>query len=219
MFHENQAQIGPDLLAIEDDGLDPGGHVADDPIRLKLAVQTLQDFPTHRTCERLLVASRTMYDVWLSPKMITHCLKSVWSTFGDALKDPRSDRELSSMAHSLFRNGETPARPDEEQAWVNWFCGSSLRWEMIGLLFTFYGLVMMQLQDWDPIFNLPEQRGRTRKSASLRMKQCADVCLSLRNTVHPINDAVVCLFKNTAKLYGQVAGDECEYSLGCVALH
>lgn len=210
VFVENQTQIGADLLNIDDDGIETRPQVFDNPARMKLAIQTLRDFPTYQTCERLLVAFASLHDVWLSPKMITHCLKSVWTTFGDSLKCPRSERALSSMASLLFRNGDDAPAPDDDQPWINWFAGSSLRWEMIGVLFTFFGMTMQVLQDWDPLFNLPEQHGRTRKLASLRMKECADACLDLRNTDHPINIAVVTLWKNNGKLLSQIAGDECK---------
>lgn len=210
VFHENQVQISPGLLDSDDEG--PGAQVRiyDDPARMKLATQTLRDFPTYETCERLLVSLPILHDPWLSPKMISHCLKSVWSTFGAALQDSTSNSGLSSMARELFINGETAASPDDDQVWVNWYSGSLLRWEMIGILFTFFGLSMMHLQDWDPVFALAEQQGRLRKAASQRMKECADVCLSLRNTDHPTNDLVVCLLRNVGKLYSQIAGDECE---------
>ena len=144
--------------------------------------------------------------------MIKHCLKSVWTTFGDTLNGHRSDSALSSMASLLFRNGDDPPTPDLDQPWVNWFTGSSLRWEMIGVLYTFFGMTMQVLQEWDPLFNQPEHLGRSRKLASLRMKQCSDACLDLRNTDHPINDVVVILWKNNGKMLSQVTGDECEFS-------
>lgn len=218
VFHENQAQIGADLLNVEDEVLGTESTGVDDPARVKLAIHTLNDFPTHRTCESLLSAFSTLHDVWISPKMIRHCLKSVWSTFGDSLKGSRSDQGLSSMAYSLFSNGENPPVPDEDQPWVNWFAGSALRWEMIGILFTFFGMTMMRLQDWDPIFQLPEQRGRSRKSASRRMRECADACLNLRNSDYPVNDVTVILWKNSGKLFSQVAGDESDEVSMCEGL-
>lgn len=72
VFRENQAQIGAHLLDVEEEGPDARIHVYDDPVRMKLAVQTLRDFPTHQTCERLMVSFSTLKDPWLSPKMITH---------------------------------------------------------------------------------------------------------------------------------------------------
>ena len=209
VFREHQAQIGAHLLDIEDDGAEGSVHAYDDPARLKFAIQTLHEFPTYETCERLMVSFSSLKDPWLSPKMVTHCLESVWSTFGDSLRDPMSDRGLAYMARSLFRNGESPDCPDEAEPWVNWFSGSSLRWEMVGILFTVFGFAMIHLQDWDPVFGLPEQHNRSRKSLALRMKECADACLGLRNTAHPTSDTVLCLLKNSWKLYSQVAGDEC----------
>lgn len=114
------------------------------------------------------------------------------------------------MARELFKNGEHPPCPDDVEPWVNWFSGSLLRWEMIGILFSVFGFAMMHLQDWDPVFGLPEQRGQSRRSATHRMKECADACFSLRNTEHPTSNPVLFLLKNSSKLYSQIAGDECE---------
>ena len=210
VFRENQAQIGAHLLDVGDDGPASGSHAYDDPARMKLAVQTLQEFPTYETCERLIASFLTLRDPWLSPKMILHCLKSVWSTFGDSLGDSKADRDLTHMARELFKNGELPACPDESEPWVNWFGGSLLRWEMIGILFATFGFATLILQDWDPVFSLQEQGNSSRKSAAFRMKECANACLGLRNADHPTTDTVVCLFKNIWKLYSQIAGDECE---------
>ena len=213
VFRENQAQIGAHLLDVGEANTDSRTHLYDDPVRMKLAIQTLKEFPTYETCERLLVSFSTLKDPWLSPKMVTHCMQSVWSTFGDSLRVSMSDGGISHMARELFKNGESPACPDQAQPWVNWFCGSLLRWEMIGILFTVFGFSMMHLQDWDPVFGLPEQRNRSRKSAARRMKECADACLGLRNTDHPTSDMVLCLLKNSWKLHSQVAGDECRLSI------
>jgi len=209
VFRENRAKIGAHLLDVEDDNLNSRTHVYDDPARMKLAVQTLKGFPTYEICERLLASSSTIIDPWISPKMVSHCLKSVWSTFGESLRDSKSDDGLSYMARVLFKNGERSACPDEAEPWVNWFSGSSLRWEMIGVLFTLFGLSMMQLQDWDLVFGLPEKDNTSRKSAALLMKECADACLGLRNTDFPTSDLVLCLLKTSWKLLSQIVGDEC----------
>jgi Fungal Zn(2)-Cys(6) binuclear cluster domain len=207
VFSENQDQIGADLLDVEEE--EPT-KVYDDPVRMKLAIETLRAFPSPQTCQLLLIPLTTIHDVTISQKMITHCLNSVWSTFGHALKGSRPNNKLSKIAHELFSNGKTAAHPDNDQAWVNWFSGSPLRWEMIGMLFCSFGLSMMRLQDWDPIFNQPERHSQSRKSASCQMKECADACLSLRNRDHPKKDLLYCLFRNIGLLHSQIAGDECK---------
>jgi hypothetical protein len=90
-----------------------------------------------------------------------------------------------------------------------WFNGSPLRWEMIGMLFCSFGLSMMCLQDWDPIFNQPEQHSQSRKSASRQMKDCAKACSRLKNENHSKKNLVHCLFENIRTLHSQMAGDEC----------
>lgn len=210
VFNENQAQIGPELLQVDDDGLAREQNFEDD-VRMSLATQTLAEFPTYLTCEHLLQRFSSLHDLFVSPKMIQHCTKSVWLAFGDVLNDVRRDEGLRKMARELFKNGRSAPCPDKEEPWVNWFCGSALRWEMIGVLFTFFGLSMMHRHDWDSIFNLPEQRGRSRRSASRRMMECANACLNLRNTEHSTTDLLVVLLKNISKLYSQIAGDECMY--------
>ena len=63
MSSENRAQIGADLLEIDDDGVEIQMQVFDGPARMKLALQTLRDFPTYQTCERLLAAFSSLHDV------------------------------------------------------------------------------------------------------------------------------------------------------------
>lgn len=55
--------------------------------------------------------------------------------------------------------------------------GKNIRFEMLGLYFCYIGMEYQALQDWDPLFNHPENSGRDRKQTAWRFGECAEVCL------------------------------------------
>ena len=170
IFSENQASFGTALLDVADDerefkrttASDFGGneyHDGPTAAQLECGINILLNFPTPRTCEALLNAFSNTIDVWLSPTMIRHCLAQIWSEYGEHLNHPRSISKLSQMVADLCNNGEHPIYMDSKTDWINWFGGSRLRWEMLSILFSFFGRAFKQQEEWDPIFSLPEQEG------------------------------------------------------------
>lgn len=73
------------------------------------------------------------------------------------------------------------------------FAVSELRWEMIGVLFTFFGAAIMTLQETDQLFSLSEEWKNNQRSAALEMKDCADICLKFCDDTDTINEVVVLL--------------------------
>lgn len=222
VFLENHASFGPAIL---DDAEDDGGRGSlSGPSlasrgfdarnsRRELAIDTLMEFPSLRTCEMLMQNVGEMYDVWQSPTMIRQCLDQVWREHGAALGSHRSRASVARMARDLFANGNErrpspePGVPDDE-SWHNWFGGPRLRWEMIGILFTWAGMMFRHKQEWDPIFQLAEQHGMNRQTAAENMRVCADNCLRLCDDFVEINDIIIVLMKNCAKLRSNVVSDE-----------
>lgn len=102
-----------------------------------------------------------------------HCIASLWQHFGVELQAPRIDENLVVLSDVLFNNEESPlpSSPEDGLEWLSTFMGPSIRFEMLGLLFTFFGLAYMFLQDTDALFDLPEIEGRDRKQISWRMKE------------------------------------------------
>ncbi|KAF5015070.1 hypothetical protein F66182_13725 [Fusarium sp. NRRL 66182] len=119
------------------------------------------------------------------------------------------------MASDLFLNDKkpraTPENNDFDRAgWMNWFSGPLLRWEMVGILFSWAGMAFRHRQEWDSVFDLPEQQGRDRNSAAERMRECASACVRLCDDHSEISDIMVICMKNSVKLQSTIISDESE---------
>lgn len=229
VFSENQDSFGPVILdAIDSAGLAPStgttnpNHESVDELEvppeplIELAIDTLLDFPTARTCDMLTEGLPYIYDVWLSPTMIQKCLSQVWTQYGHCLGDNRTRESVSRMAKDLFINSKKPRYSEgsdgdnsfDPVGWINWFGGPDLRWEMIGILFTWAGMALRHKQEWDPVFDLPEQRGLNRRTAALKMRVCAVACGRLCEDYTEISDLLVICMKNACKLQSIIISDE-----------
>ena len=221
VFFENQDSLGPLILDATKASHEPGREPDLTPWpREELAINTLLNFPTASTCDILLKDIHRIYDVWISPTMIQQCLNQVWSEYGHCLDERRTRESVLRMANDLFLNDRNPhsmTNCDSDSgfgrtSWMNWFAGPQLRWEMIGILFSWAGIAFRHRQEWDPIFNLPEQQGRNRNSAAAKMRECAAACLKLCEDHFQISDLMVICMKNSTKLQSIIISDESETS-------
>jgi hypothetical protein len=178
VFSEHQAKLNEDLLDIgEDSRKHPGAWQFGQPLlgrerpngptaRTKQVIKALWNIPAEEVCEILLTkALSSMRDVTLDHAMIKHCIKTLYSAFGTQLSVPRSAEKFVDMSEVLFKNEERqlPPSPDDGMEWLDTFMGLNVRFEIIGVLFCFFGLAYLSLQEWDPLFGLPENHGRNRK--------------------------------------------------------
>ncbi|KAJ6058170.1 uncharacterized protein N7446_007753 [Penicillium canescens] len=217
VFFENQDSLGPVILGAtrSSDTQDRETDVTARP-RLELAVRTLLNFPTARTCDMLMTGIHQMYDVWLSPTMIQQCLDQVWTVYGSELGEHRTRDSVLKMANDIFLNHKRPQSTPGYNAdsgfdrvdWMNWFGGSYLRWEMIGILFSWAGIAFRCKQEWDPVFELVEQHGRDRNTAADRMRECAAACVRLCEENFELSDIMVICMKNSSRLQSIIINDE-----------
>ncbi|RFU26277.1 hypothetical protein B7463_g10038, partial [Scytalidium lignicola] len=123
-------------------------------------VMTLWNIPSHAICNSLIDEFESQYHI---------------------LSMPTIPEKLGLIAETLFKNGKTPLSPapDDGMEWLNTFTGQNMRFEMLGMLFCFFGFAYHCLPDEDPRFSTPENCGRNRKQSSWRMKECADICLKM----------------------------------------
>jgi hypothetical protein len=117
---------------------------------------------------------------------------------------------MARIADVLFENEETPLAPspDNPTQWMNTFTGPNIRFEMMGMLFCFFGIGFMTLQDWDPVFKLPENDGRDRKQTAWRMKECAGVCMKMCDDSETVNFLVTALILCLKRLETGCTGDD-----------
>ncbi|TAQ87329.1 hypothetical protein B7494_g4354 [Chlorociboria aeruginascens] len=173
----------------------------------ELGINTLENFPTARMCEALMGKLPFMNDIWVSQVMLRHCLTQIWSEYGVHLGERRCRASVSQMASDLTENTRPAIRPDENAHWHNWFSGPRLRWEMIGMVFTFAGFASKHFQEWDSFFHLPELQGMNRTTAADKMRACASACIQLC-TDSETNDLLVVLMRNVSRLQSMLVSDE-----------
>ncbi|OQE35991.1 hypothetical protein PENCOP_c012G01349 [Penicillium coprophilum] len=218
VFVENQESFGAVMPDTTDSNLHELGREPDVTARsrVELAVRTLLNFPTARTFDILMTEIHHVYDVWLSPTMIQHCLEQVWTEYPSELGELRTRESALRVANDLFLNQKKPRPiPDcnmvsnsDHVSWLNWFGGPNLRWEMIGILFSWAGIAFRCKQEWDPVFALPEQHGRDRTTAADRMRECAAACIRLCEVNFEITDIMVICMKDSTRLQSILISDE-----------
>jgi hypothetical protein len=178
VFSEHQAKLNEDLLDIgEDSRKHPGAWQFGQPLlgrerpngptaRITQVIKALWNIPAEEVCETLLTkVLSSMRDVAFDHVMIKHCIETLYSTFGTELAAPRSAEKFVYMSKVIFKNEERPLPPssDDGMEWLDTFMGPHVRFEIIRILFCFFDLAYLSLQDWDPLFELPENHGRNRK--------------------------------------------------------
>jgi hypothetical protein len=169
-------------------------------VRMNHIVKALWNIPSKEICNKLLEKCDFLHHITMNRVMITHCIATLWSTFGAELAVPRTSEKLSLIADIMFKNEETPLpeAPENGLDWLNSFMGPNLRFEMLGLMFCFFGCSYQVLQDWDPLFQVPENHGRDRKQTSWRMKECKSDVLGSKSV--------------SIRLSPEVLGGKCIYS-------
>jgi hypothetical protein len=189
----------------------PNGPTA----RTKQTVKALLNIPSREVCEMLLANFDSIREPSLNPVMVSHCITNLWSTFEAELSGPREEEPMARIADVLFENEETPLAPssDDPTEWMNTFTGSNIRFEMMGMLFCFFGLGFMSLQDWDPVFKATENDGRDRKQTAWRMKECAGVCLKMCDDSETVNYLVTALIQSLKRLETGCTGDDSKQTI------
>ncbi|KAL5321568.1 hypothetical protein ACEPPN_009528 [Leptodophora sp. 'Broadleaf-Isolate-01'] len=235
IFSENDAKVNRDLLDIgEDKRKHPGAWMYGEPLfgfhrpngptaREKQTLRALWNLPSKETCEALVTVPQSLRCPSLNFRMMRHCVTTLWSTFGSELAAPRPDKPtlewretgeepppLLAISDAMFGNEEMPLPPDPDDGieWLNNFTGPNIRFEMMGMLFCFLGLAYLATQDWDPVFKHPDNHGRDRKQAAWRMKECANVCLTMCDYSETVNYLVTALILNIKRLETGCTGDE-----------
>lgn len=151
-----------------------------------------------------------LHGVTLMEPLITKGVNSIWSTFGDCLAEPRTETKVYAIAEKLCENALNTPHHDSEDAidWMNAFMGPNLTWEVLGAIFSCFGMCCLSLQETDPAFT---ERNYNRKQAAWRMKECTDACLKMCDTTDTVNDFVVYLMLNNLILESHYVGDESIY--------
>ncbi|MCJ1475702.1 hypothetical protein MMC13_004365 [Lambiella insularis] len=215
VFKENQANIGEDLL-----NEPPGDEIPLDILstendqwwkeeRLSLGTGILRHFPNQQACWRLMHRHMTSCDVELHMPTMEYCLESLWSTFGEYLKEPRETELLGAMAQTVLRNAMVtiPLTRNTGQ-WLESFTGNNLRWEIIGTFFAIFGLAVMTMPDLSVSSIVKEDETIDKRRKYVRkMSECAEACLILCDDSGSANEFVIWLMHHIHTLHSFYSGD------------
>jgi hypothetical protein len=142
-------------------------------------------------------------------------IKTLRRKYGSILGPNRSDAKLEHMAREICANSAKPFNSDLEdpKAFLDQFAGDNLRWESLGLLFTF--------REYGPDVNgsgmqaAPPKRGWEKKVAqelwSEPARQCLRLCLVLAKTFSDGNTIAMYLCIRQMVVDSLVYGDASEY--------
>ena len=178
-------------------------------------IRILHRYPDRTICDRLLDRYFFVCDVMLPELTIRYCHETIWSTYGNYLKEPRTDERLSIMSRELCKNAMSPLPASSStKEWTESFSGHKLRWEIVGNLFTIFGLSVMTVADWDPLFATDKDGGEWNKRQSgKKSRECGEACLALCNDIDCVNDFVIALMSATYALQCIYEGDTSQSSL------
>lgn len=181
-------------------------------------VKALFNIPSREICEKLFRAFGSLHTYLVNPTFTRHCVETMWSTFGAELAEPRTSDKLARIAEVMFVNEETPLPiPSEDgMEWLDTFMGRNMRFETMGMLFCFFGMAYHTLQDWDELFQVPENHGRDRKQTAWRMKECADICLKMCEISEENNEISIALDHCALVLESVCTGDESMSARSCI---
>ena len=214
VFRDNQANIGEDLLMLQtEDEISSEINSEQDQWwkseRLSLGTGILKHFPEQPLCWRLITRHISSCDVELHIPTMKYCLESIWSTYGDFLKEPRSQDSLTAMAQTILRNELVPIPSCRSTGeWLQSFTGNRLRWEIIGTFFAIFGLAVMTMPDLESSSLIKEDEAvGDRRKYVRKMSECAEACLILCDDSSAVNEYVVWLMHHIHTLNSVYSGD------------
>lgn len=206
VFAENRAAFGALFEVPAEERTNMSLLSATNPDQqMRYGIEMLGLFPTLQVCKRLMETLPTIHEPVLPPEVIIAAHERFRALYGKHFDGPRSCDEMSRVVLDLSQNIRTPMKStmDETETLLDWLIGPQLRWEMLGLLFAFFGMAFISLQDWDPIFEqaeLPEWQNLNRQSAAWKMKIAADGCLQFCWDADCLNEVVTLLMVCPAKI-------------------
>lgn len=219
MFQETQNSLSlVQGVAVPSGVVTPGSEVATSdtatdhltPKNFETCLFILRLIPSEAKALPLFLKHQNPNDGWI--RLAAHrVLASLYSTFGLALRS-RKNHDLISMAQILCFNTSKKWVEDEPDAekWIASMCGRNMRWECVGILFTY---CMASLSNLGPqsLQQLPEQitmASLTSRPGALASLPDNRMVLMSENSR---KDAI--MFKEAAQLCADICRDSVQNSL------
>lgn len=180
------------------------------------AMRALRGIPERTLAYNLFKAYVNPNDAWC--RLAVHQLhSSFWSAFGVYLDGERSTMSLLQLATKLCDNSSKPLHEDytDPKEWLDSFCGHNMRWEGLGVLFTYWA------HGASAIRQSPEHENPMYSSCSsyiFRYKDCAWDIIDLTRNTASANTLLLYLLCRQSNLESIIWGDDSEYKQEIVTL-
>ncbi|KAK3936095.1 zinc finger transcription factor YRR1 [Diplogelasinospora grovesii] len=174
---------------------------------ISTAVQVLQQVPDQKAAKLLFRRHINPNDGWVR-LAADRLIASLFDEFGPVLRRHRSDG-LEDMARLLTHNSNQPLDESitDSADWLASFSGRNLRWECLGILFTYWSFGSMNdsshLETVDGN-NPPPGDGSI---AMRKYKELASSCIALANPSRNANTLLVYAQYRHASLESNISGD------------
>ncbi|OJJ78068.1 hypothetical protein ASPBRDRAFT_112726 [Aspergillus brasiliensis CBS 101740] len=183
--------------------------LADTPF-VQLGARLLHQIPEERDCSTLFSKHINPNDGWI--RLAGHYSSDrMWETFRSALRR-RSEEDKLEIATILTQNSKIPLRNEQDpQAWLASFTGTQMRWETLGILYTYWAFgaissssesqaVARYCQAHPSVTGVRQLMAHFKNYASL----CIDICKQLGS----VNVLFVYLLYKHNILEGILSGDK-----------
>lgn len=170
---------------------------------LSLGVRVLSSIPDQASCNTLFLRHINPHDGWI---------RSAGSKLSDSLFDMfrarKSIQEKTLLTKLICQNTTSVLEEHEDSSqWLGSFSGSNLRWESIGILFTYWAFGAISSPDDDPIFKSLPGKYMLRRESMVYFKECASTCIILCSQVNHSNPLLVYLLYKHSLLESIISGD------------
>jgi hypothetical protein len=209
-MREAQSRLAPLLLpdetSDEPNASGPQSSLMANDRLYDAAMRALRGVPERTLAHDLFAAYVNPNDGWC--RLATHRLHcSFWETFGKYLDGERSTKSLLQLATQLCENSLKPLYEDysDPKDWLESFSGRNMRWEGLGILFTYWA------HGASAIRQSPDHFSGNCSMYILRYKDCAwDIIDITRNTASA-NSILLYLLYRQANLESIISGDDCAF--------
>lgn len=160
-------------------------RIAPDKSAEEMGVRILRSIPTKASCYHLLKIFSNPNDGWV--RLAAHrSVDSLWETFGDILEGEREETRLTEMSRLLSQNSATPVHeggPHDGASggatWLAGFTGTNMRWETLGVLFTYWSFGTISLTENDATVECKKCFRSDRRRLWRQYKEAAYRCIEL----------------------------------------
>jgi hypothetical protein len=125
-------------------------------------VKVLSRIPDQATCNTLFSRHVNPNDGWI--RLAGERLSvSIFESFGSYLQTKRVN-DMEDVAHLICENTSSFLREESEPVkWISSFAGRNLRWESLGILFTYWSFGAISPPEDDPMYQLKTGARRYRR--------------------------------------------------------